>query len=215
MGQRAGILERDEPAVFVAEPSGVGSAPRIVIAPEVFGLTPWIKSVARRLAAEGFRAIAPEIFIHDDVPLGKDRASWMARISRLDKPRAVAELRAALFSLPEGPTGVIGFCLGGALSILVAAEGGVDACVDCYGRPSLAIDAAPKVQCPVLAVYGKRDAGIPVEDGTKLAKAVPKAELVLYDAGHAFLNDTRDTHDEAAATLAWPKIIGFLRRNLG
>ena len=224
MGQRAGIVERDvtigEVPAFVAEPSGAAGAARIVIAPEIFGVSPWIRSVARRLAGEGFRAIAPEIFIHETEPIGKDRASWMARIRRLDIPRAVGELRAALDSLEGGKKGVIGFCLGGALAILTAAEAGADACVDCYGRPRWAhttpaphaIDAARSLTGPLLAVYGTHDTGIPVEE----ARELPKAELAFYDAGHAFLNDTRpDMYVAAQADLAWARIIGFLRRNLG
>ena len=230
MGQKTGILEREvtagEVPAFVAEPAGAAGAPRVVIAPEIFGVSPWIKNVARMLAHEGFRAIAPEIFFRDPQPAGSDRAAWMARIARLDVPQAVRDLRAAVQSLEgTGKACSIGFCLGGALSILTAAEGGLSACVACYGRPRWthatpaphAIDAARRTPCPILGIYGNRDPGIPVSDAEELRKALPPgSELVLYDAGHAFLNDTRpEMFVEAAAAQAWPKIIGFLRRNLG
>src|SRR3954462_9846317 len=235
MGQKAAIAEReirfraaDGVAVpaFVAEPQGAAAAPRIVIAPEIFGVSPWIQSVARMLAREGFRAVAPEIFVRDPEPLGSDMQSWMARIGRLDVPRAVAELRSAVDQLQESKAAVIGFCLGGALALLAAAEGGYAACVDCYGRPRWAkndalhtvnaIDAAKRIPCPVLAVYGRRDEGIPVSDAEAVGAVLPKgSELALYDAGHAFLNDTRpDRYAADQATLAWGKITGFLRRNL-
>jgi len=233
MGQQTGIVEREVQLrasdgaalpVYIAEPAGAPSAPRMVIAPEIFGVSPWVKSVAQRLAREGFRAAAPEIFARDTEPIGEDMQGWMARIRRLDIPQAVRDLRLALDSLQGGPAGSIGFCLGGALSILTAAEGGLAACVDCYGRPRWmvetpaphAIDAARRIRCPVLGIYGKRDSGIPVEAAEELRAALPQgSELVFYDAGHAFLNDTRpDRYDANAATLAWPKIIGFLRRNL-
>jgi carboxymethylenebutenolidase len=238
MGQKTGILERDVqlqasdgaalPA-FVAEPAGAqrGSAslvPRIVIAPEIFGLSPWIKSVARRLAHEGFRAVAPEIFARDREPIGAEAQSWMARMRRLDIPQAMRDLGAALDSLGDGKAASIGFCLGGALSLLTAAEGGLSACVDCYGRPRWshetaaphAIDAARRIRCPVLAVYGSRDQSIPVAHAEELRAALPPgSELAIYDAGHAFLNDTRpEMYVEGQATLAWGKIIGFLRRTL-
>src|SRR5713226_2162473 len=126
MGQKTGILEREVEVgvlpAFVAEPAGAAGAPRVVIAPEIFGVSPWIKDVARKLAHEGFRAIAPEIFFRDEEPVGSDRAAWMARIARLDIPQAVRDLRAAVQSLEGGKAGSIGFCLGGALSILTAAE---------------------------------------------------------------------------------------------
>ncbi len=230
MGQKAAIIEReltvaDGVPAFVAEPPGAAGAPRVVIAPEIFGLSPWIRSVARRLAAEGLRVIAPEIFAHDPEPLGSGRPAWMARIARLDIPHAVDDLRAALAALPGGKAGAIGFCLGGALSLLTAAGGDVSACVDCYGRVRWAhstpaphpIDAARGLTCPVLGIFGRRDPSISVADAEELGRALPAgSEIALYDAGHAFLNDTRpDMHVEAAAALAWPKIVGFLRRNLG
>lgn len=233
MGQKSGIAEREvfikaaggiELPAFVAGPAGATGAPRIVIAPEVFGVSPWIREVARRLAREGFRAVAPEIFARDDQPVGNDTQSWMARIGRLDIPLAVSDLRLALDSLGGGEAASIGFCLGGALSLLTAAVGGLSACVDCYGRPRWrqqttaphAIDAAPKVRCPVLAIYGRRDQGIPVADAKELFAVLPPgSELALYDAGHAFLNDTRpDMYVEDQATLAWTKITGFLHRTL-
>jgi carboxymethylenebutenolidase len=234
MGQQAGIVERDatltasdgvQVAVFIAEPSGAPAAPRLVIAPEIFGLTPWIKSVARRLAREGFRAAAPEIFARETEPLSSDRASWMQRIRRLGVAQAVRDLRGALNLLQQGKAASIGFCLGGALSLLTAAEGGVGACVTCYGRPRWLegmaaehpIEAAKRIECPVLGVYGRRDPGIPVEAAEELRAALPKqSELVFYDAGHAFLNDTRpEMYAGDQADLAWAKIIGFLRRRLG
>lgn len=233
MGQQSGVVEReielrgsDGAAVpaFVAEPSGAKGAPRIVIAPEIFGLSPWVKSAARRLAKEGFRAIAVEIFARDREPAGSDLQSWMARIGRLDIPLAVRDLHTGLDALGTGKAASIGFCLGGALSLLAAAEGGLDACVDCYGRPRWShptpaphvIDAAPKTPCPVLAIYGRSDKGIPAAQAEELGRALPAgSELALYEAGHAFLNDTRpEMYVESQATLAWAKITGFLRRTL-
>lgn len=233
MGQQTGIVERRIelratdgvllPA-FVAEPGAAVDAPRIVIAPEIFGVSPWIENVARGLAHEGFRAIAPEIFARDREPSGEDRQSWMARIGRLDIPQAVRDLRTALEQLRGTADAVLGFCLGGALAILTAAEGGMRACVDCYGRPRWshrtpaphAIEAAREVRCPVLGIYGRRDPGIPVEQAEELRAALPEgSELSFYQAGHAFLNDTRpEMYVEDQATLAWSRILGFLRRQL-
>ena len=233
MGQKSGIVEREIelratdgvalPA-FVAEPAGSPGAPRVVIAPEIFGLSPWVKSVAQRLAREGFCAIAVEIFARDHEPISSDMPSMMGRIQRLDIPQAVRDLHTGLDALGSGKAGSIGFCLGGALSLLAAAEGGFDACVDCYGRPRWprptpaphAIDAARKTRCPVLGIYGRADKGISVDDAEELGRAFPAgSELALYAAGHAFLNDTRpELYVESQATLAWAKIIGFLRRTL-
>ena len=233
MGQRTPLLERETtfrasdgatiPA-FCAEPGDAPAAPRLAIAPEIFGLSPFIRSVARRLAREGFRAIAPEIFARDPLPEGgSDRGELLARMGRLSLAQAVSDLHGALAQLRGGLSGVIGFCLGGSLALLTAAESDLRACVDCYGRIRLQnegrqpIEAAPAIACPVLGVYGRRDAGIPVADAEALRAALPKgSEVVLYDAGHAFLNDQRpDLYAPDQAELAWPKIVGFLRRHLG
>lgn len=234
MGQKSGIVEREvqlaasdgaRVPAYVAEPAGAPDAPRVVIAAEVFGLTPWIKSVAQRLAREGFRAVAPEIFVRDREPVGADLPAILSRIRRLDIPQAVRDLRLGLDALGgAAPAGSIGFCLGGSLSLLVAAQGGLAACVACYGRPRWnhqtpapnAIDAAAKIGRPVLGIYGRHDKSIPVEAAEELRAALPPgSELALYDAGHAFLNDTRpELYVEAQATLAWAKITGYLRRTL-
>ncbi len=251
MGQKSGVVERDvelratdgmQLPAFVAEPSGAPGAPHIVIAPEIFGVSSWVKSVARKLAQEGFRAVAPEIFVRDKEPLGSDLQSWMARVGRLDIPQAVRDLRTALESLKGGRAASIGFCLGGALSLLAAADSELSACVDCYGRPRWThktsaenateeralpatggarsaehpIAAAKRIRCPVLAIYGTRDQGIPVAAVEELRAVLPPgSEVALYEAGHAFLNDQRpEMYVADQATLAWSKIIGFFRRNL-
>ena len=237
MGQRAAIVEREAsftaadgvvvPA-FIAEPQAAPGAPRLLIAPEYFGLTPWVREVARRLAREGFRAVAVEIFARDPLPPGANPQALMARAGRLSWPGAVADLRAG-FRLLEGPgkAGSIGFCMGGSLSLLLAAGGGLDAAVSCYGRvkyagelnalrPEHPLTAAARIPCPVLGIYGKEDAGIPLADVAALEAALPTGSVVaLYEAGHAFLNDTRpEMYVGPQATLAWAKIVGFLHRRL-
>ncbi len=239
MGQETGILENELnvragdgamlPA-FLCEPPGVDDAPLVVIAPEAFGLTPWVRSVARRLAHEGFRAIALEVFARDPLPAGSEMAAYIARISRTSYPQVVADLRAALdhAEVSGEKLASIGFCMGGSLSLLLAADGRrLDAAVACYGRlhhgaplgelrPEHPIDAAARIRCPVLGVYGRKDPSIPIADVDELrTKAPAGSDVHLYDAGHAFLNDTRsEMFAPEQATLAWAKITGFLRRNL-
>lgn len=236
MGQETQSLERSfsftasdgaRIPAFLAEPPGVVNAPRIVIAPEFAGLTPWVKSVAHRLAREGFRAVAVEIFARDPLPPGADTKALVARVARTDFTRAVEDLWEGLRELGhEGRAGAIGFCMGGTLALLLAAEGGVQAAVSCYGRvlfagldplrPEHPIEAATRIRCPTLGIYGAKDPSIPVADVTALARVLPEgSEVALFDAGHAFLNDTRpDMYVEEAATLAWAKVEGFLNRLL-
>lgn len=238
MGQTGGVVEREtklrgfdgaEVPVFIAEPQGAPGAPRVAIVQEIFGITPWVRDVARRLAREGFRAVAVEQFSRE--PLGDD-PGWPALIARMNNlsfPGLVTDLRAGLELLGgDSKTSVIGFCMGGTIALLFAADGKpLDACVSCYGRVRLAqelgplhpehpLDVASRIRCPVLGIYGEKDASIPLADLDALREKLPRgSEIALYPAGHAFLNDTRpDFHSPGQAPLAWAKITGFLRRTL-
>jgi len=238
MGQQAGIVERDaviqgtggaQVPVFMAEPQGKRDAARVAIVPEIFGLTPWVRETARRLAREGFRAVAVEQFSRDPLPPEPGWPALLARMSRLSFPGLVADLRTALSLLGDtGKEGVIGFCMGGTAALLLAGDGKpLDAAVSCYGRPRFSLDlgplrpvhpldAAAQIRCPVLGVYGESDSSIPPEDVSALRAALPRgSEVATYPAGHAFLNDTRpELYSATQAPLAWAKIIGFLRRTL-
>jgi carboxymethylenebutenolidase len=238
MGQEPGILENELhvrapdgvliPAVL-CEPPAVVDAPLIVLAPEIFGLSPWILSVTRALAREGFRAIAVETFAREPMPVGSDFGQLRARAERLPYSTAVSDLRAALDAAEVSlePLGAIGFCMGGSLALLLAADGRrLDAVASCYGRlrhaelgplrPEHPLDAVARIRRPVLGVYGRKDVSIPLQDVEELRKRAPGgSEISLFDAGHAFLNDTRpELYAAEEATLAWAKIIGFFNRTL-
>lgn len=239
MGQEVGILENDLKVrardgamlpAFLAEPPGVEDAPLIVVAPEFFGLTPWVRSATRGLAREGFRAVAVEIFARDPLPEGATIGQVRDRMGRLSVPGAVSDLRCALdhVEVSGEKLGAIGFCMGGMLSLLLAADGRrLDGAVSCYGslrhagppdasRPESALDAIGRALCPVLGVYGRKDSSIPLADVNELQSRLGnRGEVALYDAGHAFLNDTRrELYEPAQAALAWAKIFGFFRRTL-
>jgi carboxymethylenebutenolidase len=234
MGQEAGVItselfvhgaDRAPVPCYLAEPPGVERAAGVVIAPEIFGVSEWIRASARRLAEFGFRALAVEVFARDLLPEGErsPMPELMARMQRLSWLGALDDLRAGAALLRERGSrkiGSIGFCMGGTLSLLYSADP-IDAAVACYGRlqhPAEPLDVARRGRCPVLGIYGSRDKGIPVSDVQALRRALasrPGSEVHLYDAGHAFLNDHRpEHHDSEQAALAWAKIEGFLLRNL-
>jgi carboxymethylenebutenolidase len=235
MGQEAGVTESevslrgaDSAAVpcYVAEPTGSPHAAGVVIAPEIFGVSAWIRSCARRLAEFGLRAAAVEVFARD--PLADaERAPMpvlMERMQRLGWLGALDDLRAGAAHLRGRGSrriGCIGFCMGGTLSLLYSADP-IEAAVACYGRirhPAEPLLAARRGRCPVLGVYGARDTTIPLADVEELRRALahrPGSEVHVFDAGHAFLNDHRPLHhDSEQAALAWAKIEGFLLRHLG
>jgi carboxymethylenebutenolidase len=234
MGQEAGLTESEvllrgadgaEVPCFVAEPAGSPRASGVVIAPEIFGLSAWIRSCARRLAEFGLRAAAVEVFAREPLP-DPEHAPMpvlMARMQRLGWLGALDDLRAGAAVLRERGArriGCLGFCMGGTLSLLYSADP-IDAAVACYGRlrhPAEPLLAAGRGHCPVLGIYGAKDTGIPPADVKELRGALahrPGSEVHVFDAGHAFLNDHRPAHhDSEQAALAWAKIEGFLLRNL-
>jgi carboxymethylenebutenolidase len=235
MGQEAGVTESEillrgadgaKVPCFLAEPAGSPRAAGVVIAPEIFGLSGWIRSCARRLAEFGLRAAAVDVFAREPLP-DPEHAPMpvlMARMQRLAWLGALDDLRAGAALLRERGAprvGCIGFCMGGTLSLLYSADP-IDAAVACYGRlrhPAEPLLAAGRGRSPVLGIYGARDTGIPLSEVQELRGALahrPGSEVHVFDAGHAFLNDHRPAHhDSEQAALAWAKIEGFLLRNLG
>jgi carboxymethylenebutenolidase len=234
MGQEAGVVASEislrgadgaQVPCYLAEPPGVEHAAGVVIAPEIFGMSEWIRASTRRLAEFGFRAAAVEVFARDPLLQG-ERAPMpelMARMQRLSWIGALDDLRAGAALLRERGSrkiGSVGFCMGGTLSLLFSADP-IDAAVAGYGRlqhPAQPLEAVHRGRCPVLGIYGSRDASIPLSDVQALRRALaprPGSEVHVYDAGHAFLNDHRpEHHDSEQAALAWAKIEGFLLRNL-
>jgi carboxymethylenebutenolidase len=206
-----------------------GTGPAILLIQEIFGVGPYIRAVAERLAGAGYVVGAPDVFWrfapgwaagHDEAGLGAS----MQQVANLDPQQAVADCVAAvdhLAGLPEteGRPGVLGFCLGGTLAFGVAAADSPSVCVSYYGSgvPGM-LDALDAVSCPTLFHFGATDAYIPTEGVEALAEAIagrPGFVLNIEAAGHAFDNhESAMFHDEAAAAAAWSKTMAFLAQHL-
>lgn len=215
---------------YVVYPERKDKAPVVVVIQEVYGLTPWLRSVADRLAAEGFIAIAPDYLSGrgpggggTDSTSSKDEAVRLTRTLDADevvRRTRVAHQYGAKLPASNGKVGTIGFCWGGGRSFLyAAATPPPDAAVVYYGgSPDSATLAA--VTAPVLGLYGEDDARI--NETIPPAQAALAARKQFYEAniypgaGHGFLRqlDGRDGANLAAAQKAWPRTLAFLREKL-
>jgi carboxymethylenebutenolidase len=210
-------------AYLVRPADAAGALPGVVVIHENRGLNPHIEDVARRMALEGFVALAPDFLSpQGGTPEDEDQAREL--IGQLDQQQTIQNALAAVDFL-EGHdattdrVGVIGFCWGGALANQVAVNSpNVDAVVPFYGRQPASSDVA-KIQAPVMLHYAGLDdrinAGIP-EYEQALKDAGVDYTIHMYDGvNHAFHNDTSEArYDREAAELAWSRTIEFLKQHL-
>jgi carboxymethylenebutenolidase len=206
---------------YLAEPTEArdGDERGLVIIHEMWGLAPPILEMAERCAKEGYRAIVPDLFRGRrarDVPEG------LAMMGALDMADAVEQdLRgAAQWMKRTGPKlAALGFCMGGALSIVAAARvPELDASVCFYGVPPLELMDASAIRIPVLGHFAKLDDWCTPAKVDALEHALQASgadyELHRYDAAHAFMNQGGHGYSEAAAALAWQRTLEFLERKL-
>ena len=209
---------------YLAVPAS-GAGPGLVVIQEWWGLVPHIKNVCERFAAEGFVALAPDLY-HGRTTRSPDEAGKL--MMALNIERAEKDLRGAIHyllaheSVQGESVGTVGFCMGGALSLYAASKNErVGACVVFYGgHPKVKPDLA-SMRAPLLGLYAERDDFATPAGARELEanlKSLGKsAEIHVYaGAQHAFFNDERpEVYDDAAAADAWQRTLRFLREHLG
>lgn len=209
---------------FLATPVRNRTLPGVVVIQEWWGLDDHIKDVTRRFAAAGFVALAPDLY-RGQVATEPDDAQKLAM--GLVREQALADIQGAVNYLSALPSiepkkiGVIGFCMGGGLAMMMSYKGqSVGATVVFYGGGVEPTDAELQaVAAPLLGIYGAEDRGIPQSRiqawKEKLAAFGKTNEMVIYPgAPHAFFNDTRDSYRPEAAADAWQRTLDWLRTNL-
>ena len=210
-------------AGYLATPE-TGKGPGLIVIQEWWGLVPHIKDICDRFAAEGFVALAPDLY-HGKTTKSPDEAGKLMMAMRIDEAErdlsAAVEYLATQDSTTSDKIGVVGFCMGGALSLYTATKNDkIGACVVFYGGHPKVKPDLPNVHAPVLGFYGEKDKGITPETVHKLerdVKALGKSiEVVIYPgADHAFFNDQRpQVYNAEAAADAWRRTIAFLREQL-
>lgn len=192
----------------------------VVVVQEIFGVNHHIRSVAHRLAAAGYVAIAPAIFERSEpgFDVGYDdasRAKGMAIMGKFDRDKAALDIASAVAAARQGgKVGVVGFCLGGALTWATSAfTSGVDAAVGYYGNILSLNDVTLKA--PTQMHFGELDHHIPVAEIQAIAKARPEVEFYYYPADHGFGCDERATFHAESAAIAWGRTLEFFAKHLG
>jgi carboxymethylenebutenolidase len=210
---------------YLARPESDAPAPGVVVIQEWWGLDDHIKSIAERFAGEGFVALAPDLY-RGQIAKEPDDARKLAMA--LEYPQAIKDMQGAVNYLREQPfvqpkqIGMIGFCMGGRLTGLMALHGQhVGAAIPFYGiRDALTDEDVQKINVPLLCVYGEDDAGIPLDvvraNDAKLRAAGKPVETIIYPgAPHAFFNDTRpNAYRHDAAEDAWGRALAWFRKYL-
>ncbi|MEZ5347103.1 MAG: dienelactone hydrolase family protein [Pyrinomonadaceae bacterium] len=206
---------------FVARPDDTSENTKaVILIQEWWGLNDHIKDIAIRYANEGFIAIAPDLYrgklAADPEEAGKMMAD-LAIEDGLETIRNTVEVSRRAFGNTH--FGITGYCMGGTYALRAACEvEGISAAAPFYGDiPDEEI--LQKLKVPVVFISGTKDAWINPEKVAGLEAAADKYDLdvdsVVYEADHAFFNNTRpEVYDKNAADDAWAKVIGFFNDKL-
>lgn len=208
---------------YLAQPQSL-KGPGVVIIQEWWGLVAHIKDVADRFANAGFLALAPDLY-HGKIAKSPNEAEKLMMAMNIEN--AEKDLATTISYLNEHPdnstrkTGVVGFCMGGALSLYAACKNPeVSACVVFYGGHPSVKPEIESLSCPVLGIYAAKDRSITPEAVRGLEQKMKNLgksfEPHIYpDTQHAFFNDERaDGYNRAAAEDAWIRTLEFFRKHL-
>ena len=193
----------------------------IVVIQEIFGVNHHIRSVADRLAAAGYLAVAPGVFdrVQPSVELNYDPAGiseGMGIAQKMEREKTLSDIAAAIASASEaGKVGITGFCLGGSYAWAAGAMlSGLSAAVGYYGGMIVQMkDLKPKV--PTMLHFGEKDDHIPMDGVREVEKLHPDVKVYTYPAGHGFHCDERGSYDKASAELAWGRTLEFFKQHVG
>lgn len=234
----AGIaVEGGSLPVYFARPASGEKLPVVLVVQEIFGVHEHIRDVCRRLAHQGYLAIAPELFFRQGDPRTLQNIADILQdiVARVPDAQVMADLDAcAAWAESQGGSpgrlAITGFCWGGRITWLYAAHNpALKAGVAWYGRltgtasaltPRHPVDVAGALHAPVLGLYGGQDQGIPLADvdtmNAALAAAGGASTIHVYpDAPHAFHADYRPSYRKAAAEDGWKRALDWLRAHRG
>lgn len=204
---------------YLASPAAGDKSPGVVVIQEWWGVNDQIKGVADKLAGLGYRALVPDLY-KGKVTLDVAEAKHlMTNLNFGDA--ATQDVRGAAQYLKQSSAkvGVVGFCMGGALTVLAAMYvKEVDACSSWYGFPPEEAGDVRTIKVPLQLHLAEKDASFSPEAGraleAKLREGKVNFESYWYDAGHAFGNESGPNYNAACAKLAWDRTFAFFAKYL-
>lgn len=210
---------------YLALPEG-GHGPGVIVIQEWWGLTDHIRDVADRLAAEGFVALAPDLFGGSVAHDGAEAARMMSKLPEEVGAKLLAGAVDYLLGLDEVTSetvGTIGFCMGGGFVLALAAQQGqkISAAVPFYGVGQGVPEIYTGVRAKIQGHYANEDSSYPVaqaraQEEQIRAESGTEVTFFYYDAPHAFHNDENPAgnYRPEAAAVAWGRAVDFLRQNI-
>lgn len=221
---------------LLAQPVAGSNRGSVIVIHEIFGLTNHIQDVACRFALAGYNVLAPNLFyLAGDPPsLSGGFGPLMEYARSIADAQVISDVAACASYLTNmdtsnGKAGAVGFCWGGRVCLLVAAQlPDLNASVAYYGRvkgdisenhPKTPMDLVHSMTVPLMGHFGEIDGGIPVKDVEELKQTLledgRETEMYVYpEVGHAFNNDTREPYNEAAANLAMTRTLQWFEKYL-
>jgi len=216
---------------YVSIPGGAGRFPAVVVIQHAGGVDEFVQGMADRFAAEGYVAIAPDLYHREDPNSSDDP---MTRMGRLRDITIVTDVNAAMEHLKAMPgvgadsIGITGYCMGGRVTYLIAAtRSDLRAAVVCWGGNIMTswgdspapFDITTGISCPIMGLFGEDDPNPSPADVAKLDAELTRLgkehQFHSYaGAGHAFMNAARPSYREQAAKDAWEKCLGWFERYL-
>ncbi|MFH1383232.1 MAG: dienelactone hydrolase family protein [Chloroflexota bacterium] len=222
---------------YMARPLGAGPYPGVIVIQEVLDLVEHIKEVARKFAAHGYIAVAPDLYYREGPGDPEKICADVRQSGGVPDSRVIGDLEGAVNALRSvatcnGKIGCIGYCSGGRHTLLFACNtNNLSAAVDCYGgrvvtdelsprQPKAVVDMVENLSCPLLGLFGEADANpspghvARLED--ELKKYQKQYEFKSYppDTGHGFFADYRPSYRPQSAVDGWERIFDFFGRYL-
>jgi carboxymethylenebutenolidase len=218
-------------AGYLARPTTPGPHPGLLVFQEIFGVNEHVRDVTRRFAAEGYVALAPDLFhrfapnyqgSYDDIPASIATAGKLVPEGLVKDFAATAAALDAHPAVAKGRLGAIGYCMGGGMAFGANATLPLRAAVSYYGTPppEMQEKLAATLHGPMLFVWGSNDAYISLERRREVIDIVRKAGKRFVDAefgggNHGFFCDARSDYDAVLAKQAWALTLSFLAAHLG